>query len=184
VNIGDILKKVGGGIIRNAIPGGGMMLDVVNEFLPEDKKLPAGATGAEAANAISALPPEQRQIVLAKQLDVEIEEVRSWASIQESLAKADASGSSTRPRIAMMMAWIVVALTVAFMAVWSKAVITGDGKTLTVLSSSWELMLTVLGTPAALLRAYFGMRTAEKKARYQAASGQPIVDGLLSLFKR
>jgi len=40
-------------------------------------------------------------------------------------------------------------------------------------------MLAILATPTALLRAYFGMRTTEKKSRYAAATGQPVHGGLL-----
>ena len=55
------------------------------------------------------------------------------------------------------------------------------------LKESWELMLVLLGTPTALLRAYFGMRTKEKQARYAAATGQPIagvMGGVLGLFRK
>lgn len=186
MNIGSVLRKVGGSILKNAVPGGGLLIDLVNGFLPEDKKLDTGATGEQALNAIEALPPEQKASLLEKELDVEIEEIRSWASIQDSLAKADAVGASTRPRIAMMMAWVVVVLAVVFVVVWGNAVVTKDGATLTVLSNSWELMLTVLATPTALLRAYFGMRTSEKKARYQLAAGQSpqsVLSSIKSMFK-
>lgn len=184
MNISTLLKNVGGSIIRNVVPGGGMVMDMVNEFLPDDKKLNKDATGEDVKQAIDSLPPDVRERVLSKQLDVQMEEIRSWTSIQDSLAKADASGASTRPRIALMMAWLVVLMVVTFIAVWGKAILYSDNEVLKTLANSWELMLTMLGTPTALLRAYFGMRTKEKKARYQAAAGQPIVDGILSLLKR
>jgi hypothetical protein len=41
-------------------------------------------------------------------------------------------------------------------------------------------MLVLLATPTALLRAYFGMRTNEKKARYAAAIGQPVPTGIVA----
>ena len=67
----DVLKRVGSVAIRAAVPGGGVILDLVNEFLPDDKKLPAHATGEQALQAIEALPPDQRSRLLEKELDVE-----------------------------------------------------------------------------------------------------------------
>ena len=44
-------------------------------------------------------------------------------------------------------------------------------------------MVAVIGTPTALLRAYFGMRTKEKQSRYSAAAGQDMSSGLAGLVK-
>ena len=187
MNIKDILKKVGTSIIREAVPGGGLILDAVNFFLPDDKKLPMDATGEQAKEAIQSLSPEQQTLIMAKELDVEIEETRSWTSIQEALAKADESGASTRPWIARLMAVIVAAAIVIFMALWGYAVATENNDTLKAISESWEIMLAVLATPTALLRAYFGMRTEEKKARYGLAIGSaptPAIGVIGSLLKR
>lgn len=175
MNLGDIFKKVGGAILRDVVPGGGLILDVVNEFLPEDEKLKANATGTEIQNAIASLPPEQQAQIIAKEFDVQIEEVRSWATIQGSLAEADAKGASTRPSIAMMMAWVVTLAALIVIASWAVAIHTDDSETVKALSDSWPFILSVLGTPAALLRAYFGMRTEEKKARYNMANGHPTM---------
>jgi len=58
------------------------------------------------------------------------------------------------------------------------------------LKESWPLLVAILGTPTALLRAYFAMRTKEKKARYDMTLGdscaqpQASVGGFISgLFK-
>ena len=73
---------------------------------------------------------------------------------------------------------LVAICVVTMMALWGKAVWSNQPESLQILSGSWELMLVLLGTPTALLRAYFGMRTNEKKARYSAATGQPIATGI------
>jgi hypothetical protein len=86
-----------------------------------------------------------------------------------------------------MMAWTVVIAVCGMMLIWAIAVVMKDSAMLKELKESWELMLVLLGTPTALLRAYFGMRTKEKHARYAAATGQPIaqaVGGLANIFKR
>jgi len=60
MNLGDILKTVGSGLIKTLVPGGGLLIDAVNGFLPDDKKLPNTATGQDAQNAINTLTPEQK----------------------------------------------------------------------------------------------------------------------------
>lgn len=187
MKLGDILKKAGAAVIRDAVPGGGLILDMVNQFLPDDKKLPSNATADQATAAIQSLTPDQQAMLMSKELDVQIEEVRSWTSIQEALAKADEAGSSTRPWIAKLMAIVVVFAIVIFMGLWAYAVGAKNNETLVAISDSWEIMLAVLATPTALLRAYFGMRTEEKKARYGVAVGAapaPATGILGAIFKR
>ena len=185
MNFGKIFDSLKGplaAVASTMIPGGPAILAAVNAFLPDEKKLPDTATGGDIVSAVGSLPPEQRSSLMEKQIDLEIEKVHSWTDIQKSLNEADASGASTRPWIAKMMATIVAIAVLMFMVVWALAIGTGDAETLKALSDSWAMMLTVLGTPTALLRAYFGMRTKEKQARYSAASGQPMAGGISSLI--
>jgi len=168
------------------IPGGPLILGAVNAMLPEDRKLPVTATGHDMRNAVAALSSEQRSSLMEKELDVEIAEITSWADIQQAHAVADAAGSSTRPFIALMMAWCIVTVVAIFIVVWADAVIGGKAELLKTLNDSWPMILAVVGTPTALLRAYFGMRTSEKKARYSAAAGQPVgaLASLIGMIKK
>jgi len=189
MNFGKLFDAIKGPLLSVAstlIPGGPLILGAVNAMLPDDKKLPESATGSDIRDAVNQLPPEQRGSLMEKQLDVEIAEINSWEGIQASLSQADAAGSSTRPYIAQMMAWCVVLVVGLFVVVWVAAIYNKDTTTLKLISDSWPMMLTVIGTPTALLRAYFGMRTKEKTARYSAASGQPsgMIAGLISAFKK
>jgi len=48
-------------------------------------------------------------------------------------------------------------------------------------------MLAILGTPTALLRAYFAMRTKEKEARYNMSASMPsksIINDIVGAFKK
>ena len=186
MDIGSILRKVGGAVIKSVVPGGGIMIDVVNSLLPDDKKLPVGATGSQAQQAIESLPPDQRMSILSKELDVEIEEIKGWSNVVDSLAKADASGATTRPKIALMMARAVAFAIGIIVSLWGFAVYGKDVATLEAISEGWPFIVAILATPTALLRAYFGMRSKEKKARYGAATGQSIAgngfSGLLRSF--
>lgn len=174
MKLGEILRKVGSTVIRNVVPGGGLIVDLVNGFLPEEKKLSKEATGEEVTKAIRTLPPDQRAQIFLKEIDVELAEISSWTQIQGSLAEADKAGASTRPQIALIMAKIVAFVILAFSAMWIVAIFRDQTEMIKRLADSWPLMLTIIATPTALLRAYFGMRSKEKKERYSAAVGQPV----------
>jgi DNA-binding protein len=172
----DILKKAGSIALRTIVPISGPIIDTVNAFLPGDKKLPLDATGEQVNRAVDTLSPEQQAQLLSKEYDVEIAEITSWTQIQSSLAEADKAGASTRPDIAKMMAWVVCYAEIIAISMWGYAVI----KNQVSLENSWPLIVAILATPTALLRAYFGMRSKEKKSRYNAAIGQPAQSNIIT----
>lgn len=189
MNFGKLFDAIKGPLLTAAssvIPGGPLILGAVNAMLPDNEKLPETATGSDIRNAVNQLKPEQRASLMEKELEVEIAEINAWEGIQASLSKADATGASTRPFIALMMAWCVVIVAMIFSSVLAYSIAVDNFDTVETLNDSWPLMLAVLGTPTALLRAYFGMRTKEKTARYSAASGQPFgaVANLVSAFRK
>ena len=185
MNFGKALKSIAGpllGVASTLIPGGPVILGAINAMLPDDKKLPPTTTGAQMHQAVTDLTPESRASLMEKELDVEIAEINAWADIQDSMAKADAAGASTRPRIAVMMAQVVVFTVLAFVSVWVVAIYQEDLKTLEMINNSWGTILAVIATPTALLRSYFGMRTKEKQSRYAMASGTPATTGLANII--
>lgn len=175
---------MGTSIIRNVVPGGGMIVDLVNNFLPDSEKLKSTATGEQLFDVIGTLPPDIQANLLDKQLDVEIEEIRGWSSVVDSLSRADATGNTTRPFIACLMAWAVFFTVCAFLSGFIWAVVVKDALILKAMSDAWGIMFAVLATPTALLRSYFGQRTSEKKARYAAATGSPIESGIVGFIKK
>ena len=68
----DIVKKVGAGIISTAVPGGPLIVGAINEFMPDDKKLPESATGQQAQDAMAAIPAADRAALMDKEFEVEI----------------------------------------------------------------------------------------------------------------
>ena len=185
MNLKDILLSAGASVFKNIVPGGSVIIDVINDALPADKKLNKDATGTDIQSAINSLTPEQQSSLLEKEYDVEIAEINNWSKVQASLSEADQAGASSRPKIAMMMASMVVLSIVLFMSLLSYSIFKGNTEMVKLLGDSWPMIVAILGTPTTLLTAYFGMRTKEKKARYAAASGQPIsgIAGLLNLIK-
>ena len=180
MNIGSIIKKVGGAIVKSVIPGGGVIIDLVNELLPNDNQLGGSATGTDLEAAINGLPPDERNKLLAKKLDIEETEIKEWSNVMETLAQSDATGSSTRPAIAKMMSILVVSVIGAIAFVWMISILRNATETLKQLADSWAMILAMLGPPIALLRAYFGMRTKEKQSRYSGAFGMPMPGGIIS----
>ena len=176
----SILTKAGSVILKNVVPGAGIVLDVVNEFLPEDKKLDLdAATGQDAITAINSLPPDVQSNIYEKEFDVEIEEIKGFTERFKAAADADKSGNTTRPQIALMFAKTICFAIILFVSIWAYAIASNLKEVIKNLSDSWVLMATVLSVPSTVLLAYFGYRTKEKQARYQLAGDQPIATGLI-----
>lgn len=174
MNLKNILIKTGTAIFKTAVPNGGAILEVVNSFLPNDKKLNTNATGNDIKTAVELLPPDIQASIMLKSYDVEIAEINNWSKIQNSLSNADSTGNSTRPFIAKLMAFVVAFSIVVFISILAYAIYDQQIKMVKALADSWPMLIAILGTPTTLLTAYFGMRTKEKKARYAAAAGQPL----------
>lgn len=186
MNLGDILKTVGTGLIASiAGPAAPLIIAGINGFLPGDKQLPENATGEQAQSAINSLSPELQASVLEKEYDVKKEEIRGFTDRFKAMAEVDATGNTTRPQIALMMAQVVCFTIVVTVSMWAYAVITKNDVMISTINDSWMLIGAIIATPSALLRAYFAMRTKEKQQKYEAATGVSAPISLLAgLFKK
>lgn len=184
MKVWDVLTKVGSGVVKQVFPAAGAVIDVVNEFLDDGDQLPDDATGEQLREKIDKLPPSQKAEVLNKELDVQIEEIRSWTDIQQFLNQADASGASTRPKIALIMAWIVAFAIVAIALPFGWAVLENHNEAVKEIKDAWPFITALLGIPSMVLRSYFGLRTKEKKARYNLAQGEPADQGIAGFLGR
>jgi len=169
----DIVSRVGTAVLKDLVPGGAAIVDGINALLPDDKKLPADATGTQVAGAVGTLTPEQQSQVLMKEYDLQIAEVNSWSQVQGSLADADKAHASTRPQIAGWMAACVVFAVFMAVTAWAISIFTESPSMLKAVQQSWPLIVTIIGTPTFLLKTYFGARMKEKQSRYAAAMGKP-----------
>lgn len=187
MKLGDILKAAGSVAVKALVPGGGVIVDLVNGFLDDKNKLPTDATGSQIKEKIDALPPDEQRKLWEKELDVEIAEIQEWTKTMSVLAQTDQTGASTRPQIAKMMAQVVAFSVIFFSASLSISILTNNAEMVKQLDSTWVIALAILGTPTALLRAYFGMRSKEKQSKYQIA-GAPkssgLIENILSMFKK
>ncbi|BAV81068.1 hypothetical protein [Vibrio phage CKB-S1] len=176
----DILKAVGTGVIANVVPGGAGVIELVNTFLDDDKKLPANATGQQAQDAINTLPPEAQSQLLNKQLDIRLEDIKQSHDTLRTMLTSDATSThTTRPWIAK---WSFV-FTAVFSGVVGAIVIgayawaigTRDADLVKAVTDGWPFVLAVMGavtgTFSLLLRAYFGLLSKEHEQKVGAASG-------------
>jgi len=184
----DILKTVGGGIISTMVPGGPAILGVVNALLPEDSKLPAGATGHDVSAAISSLPESDRAAIMDREFDVQIESIRqSHDTVRAMLASDAVNPQSTRPRIALGAFHILSFVQIVTISIWAYGVFTKDAAIVKTTMDGWPFVLALVGPSVTLLLAYFGVIKQENKNKLDASNGVSNPGGLAgiigSLFK-
>lgn len=164
----DILGKVGGAVVKTMVPGGGLIVDVVNEFLPDDKKLPADATGSDMQAAVDSLPPDQRAQLLGREFDVQIEQHHT---LQAMLQAEQSSTHTTRPRIALGAFHLVAFVSIVAISLWGYAIAAGDENMVEKVTDGWPFVAAVVGPFVTLLWAYFGVLKQEQRNRLNAANG-------------
>ena len=170
----DIVKTVGTGLISAAVPGAGLLIGAVNEFLPDDKKLPPTATGTDLSNAVESLPAEQRGKLMEKEFDVEITEIKESHSTVRTMLESDAANPhTTRPKIAYQAFQIVAITTFIIISLWAYAVATSNDKMVKTIMDGWPFVVGATAPFVTLLHAYFGVLKQEHKNRLDAAGGRP-----------
>lgn len=188
MDVWKIARKIGNVALSVAVPGYGEIVNVVNEFLPKDKHISESSTGTEIEAAIDTLPAEQRAQLMLKKFEVEIKEIEEWSNIMSTFAKADASGSSTRPWIAKVMTIIVGFEVLVFTSIIAYAIGKNNPDMIRAVGSAWPFIAFLVGIPAEVIRYYFGKRTKEKQARYSTATGIPmasnVIAGIISAIKK
>lgn len=169
----DILKKVGAGLFRDAVPGGGLILDAIG--FDGDRETATGETVAKFANPIT----------LEREFDVQLESIKQEGETLRAMLAAEANSKhTTRPYIAKHSFHILAIATLGIIAGWLVAVFKSDDP-LESIMSGWSIILALLGPFVYLLRGYFGLLSAEHKNRVDGVHGQtqPVgVAGLINSF--
>jgi len=179
----DILKKVGAGIIRDVVPGGGLLVAAVNAVLPSDKQLPPTATGKDIDYVVAGLPAEQRAAILGKEFDVEMTQIKEGNETLRAMLKHDAENPhSTRPKIALGAFRVVAFVCIAVVSMWSYAVLTGNDKMVESITGGWMFVAAVIAPLVTLLWAYFGILKQEHKNKLNAAGGTSPVGNVINIL--
>ena len=179
-------------LVSNAITGGGKKAkEYIEEKTGISLKDPSKLSGDDMAE-IAKLEADPEAAIKLKELSLEFlkEESRheeatdqNWEDRLKILADADATGNSIRPWGAKMFIIAVFYAEIVAISAWAYAVI----KTPESLSTTWPLLLAIIGPPLGVVRSYFGMRTKEKKARYDMTASIPpksIVKDIIGAFKK
>ena len=184
----DIAKKVGGTLLKDAIPGVGMAMDVfnaVNQALPPDKQLnPDTATGNDLAAVVPGLPKEVQE----KELDVQITLITEQGQTLRAALNADINNpQSTRPKIAYQAFQVVAFCVLVIVSAWAYSVFSDLPAMTKAVTDGWPFVLAVIGPFIGWLNSYFGILRKEHAQRMAAANGNPLqgaLSALVSAFKK
>lgn len=179
MNISDILKTTAA--VTGAVnPLLGAAIGVANQFLDKEDQIPQSATGAEVQSKIESLPPETRQQIYSKQIDLKIAQEEGWTERYKAMAAAD--GQTTRPQIALRMCNTLCFAVLAFCVLifWRPGVLENEGV--------WVVFGTLTGVPATILMNYFGNLRREHAQRQEtlgaAGTASGAVASLIKAFRK
>ena len=173
----DILTKVGAGLLREAVPGGGLLVDSVNALLAPDTQISKTATGAQARQVLESKYPS----LLEREFDVQETEIReSHETLRAAIAADVASPHSTRPFIAKGSFYVVAVTILTIVLSWSLSVVAGQTEQARILAEGWPFVLSAIGPLVGLLWAYFGILRRELDSRIDAANGKATKGGAIA----
>lgn len=183
MNLLNLIKTVGTGIIRDVVPGGGLIVGAINELLPDDKKLTNNATGLDINSAIELLPQDQRAALLDKEFDVDITQIKESNATVRAMLEADTKNPhTTRPYIAKHAFHVVAGISIIVMLIWADAVIDDNEKVIKTIMDGWPFVTAVIAPFVTLLWAYFGVLKQEHKNKLDAAGGASSPSGVIGLL--
>jgi len=171
----DILR--GAATIMGTLhPGIGAAIGLVNNFLPDDKKIPESSTGAEVQAAIATLTPGQQSSIMEREIDLKISQEEGWTERYKAMCQSD--GQETRVRAVLDRE----ARRAPTVPIHRKP---STGRNLSENSSIWMVFGILVSTPTTLLMNYFGNLRNEQANRQTAISGQkmPSPASIMSVFR-
>lgn len=179
----DVIKTVGAGIVREVVPGGGLLVEAVNAFLPKDKKLEVTATGEDINKAIAGLSPEKQAALLEKEFDVDLTQIKESNATVRAMLESDAKNpQSTRPFIAKGAFFVIAGVDTVAVGAWAYGVLKENEEVVSAVMDGWPFILAVIGPLVVLLHAYFGVLKVEHKDRLSAAGGSSEPSGIVGLI--
>lgn len=176
----NIAKTIGSAVV-GLHPIGAMALGVVNQFLPENEKLPTTATGNELVSRVGQIPPEFQAQIMSQQFDVTMEQIKqSHLTMQTMLQTEAVSPQSTRPKAVMIITWFVCVISFLYAFSHFLAAVNGEVETIKALNDSFYVVVGILAPFFVVLHAYFGVLRDEKRDTLNTSQGLPAgAQGLL-----
>lgn len=175
----DIFKSIGAAALSTH-PLGAAALGIVNAFLPTDKKLPVTATGEQALQVVEQMSGTERASIEIANIQLEQTIAETDAQKYEAMCKAD--GQETRAKVVVMAMWTQILVSIIFI-ISVVYVYATEGAELAFSFEMAAVFLTVVATPAYVIRAYYGDLKSETKSRHNALNRMPEpVKGLAGLI--
>ena len=194
MNVGEILKTVGSGIL-SAHPLGKVALSVIGAVT--GKEPDPNVTGYEAMSEIDALPPEQRDKLLTAKIQADVEHDKQWTERFTVMTKVSGWGW-VRPFIVLQFSFLVTVASMYYLYMMHLAISSAVeenpamsvgasiGLAVSAVGNTWPAIVSVLALPIAIIRSWFGFREQGKIRAAAAATGQqlPQMEGMLSGIKK
>lgn len=170
----DLVKTIGTSVVRNVVPGGGLVVDIVNEFLPKDKKLTSQATGSDISNAVDSLPIKQRAQLMEREFDVNLAEIKEGHSTIRAMLENEAKSThTTRPFVIKLFAYALVFVHVVAILFLGYAIIIENENMVSVTMGGWPYILVLTAPFTTAIASYFGILRKEQGKRLDATIGKP-----------
>ncbi len=160
MNVGEVLKKVGTGLLKSN-PLGRVIYDIADAVLDDD--IPEDVTGVDLDKMLSTLPNDQYTRIIEKKLDKEVQMKQIWADVQ--MNQNEHKSPAREFGVKVMIVVIAVICVVFTLILGHKYLETGE-------TPSIEMAMIIFGIPTLLLAGFFGISTDK------------IVDFVLSIAMR
>ena len=175
----EIAKTVGAGALREFLPGGGLLIDAINEMLPAQHRLPSNATGDDLDATLRTIPSEHRARLMEKEFDVSIASWQQRGETVRAMLAADAAAKhTTRPKVVLGVYRLLVFINVVVVLMWAYGVLTENNTIVRSVMDGWPWVLSVTGPFFLVLHGYFGILRDEDRNRRNAANGIPAKSGV------
>lgn len=173
MKFGDVLKKVGTAVFTEVVPGGSDIVNWINQFLPENKKLPSDfATGQDVQNAINVLPAEKQTELMEKEIDFKTVQIQEKYGALRAMLESDFKNPhTTRPKIAYGCFQVLRAETLIIVLLWAYGVAIRDKQLVVAVNDGWPFIAGLIAPFVTVLYGYFGILRSEHRQRLNAAQG-------------
>lgn len=179
----DIVKTAGTAVLSSN-PAGAAALTLINAFLPDDKKLGDSATGEQVSSAYQGLSPDAQLTLSTAKINQAIEEDKGRTARYVAMCQAD--GQETRAKIVKWAMIALIAISLIFIAAVAYVYMTA-GAAVAFSADMAFVFLTVTGTFAYVIRAYFGDLRTETESRHVTVDDKPRlakgVAGVIQSFR-
>lgn len=168
----DLLKRVATGVFTELVPGGGIIVDLINDSLPDGvERLKASSTGVELERVLDSLPIDARDEIAAAAIDLKVVTIKEEGATVRAMLLHDAKNpQSTRPYIAKQSFHVIALVSLSVVGVLIYAV-ANDPEPMGALTQCWPLILSILAPLVFVLRRYFGALSDEQSTKLNSANG-------------